>query len=63
MTNTILIEVKNVYGNEALYPVCENGKRFAQIAGKKTLSRADLGIISKLGFEVQFNTKKIDFYA
>lgn len=49
----ILIQIKSVYGNEMIYPVCENAKRFAALAGKKTLSRSDLKIIKDLGFEIE----------
>ncbi|CAM6053512.1 unnamed protein product [Sphagnum tenellum] len=48
----ILIEVKTVYGKEAIYPVCANAKTFAEIAGSKTLTRATLAKIAKLGFSI-----------
>jgi hypothetical protein len=31
-------EIKKVYGEEKVYPVCEDAKTFAQIAGTKTLT-------------------------
>ncbi len=50
--NTITIEIKTVYGNDLIYPVCASAHRFAQLAGKKTLSRADLSLIRQLDFTV-----------
>ena len=34
----IEIQIKNVYGNELIYPMCKIGKAFADIAKTKTLS-------------------------
>ena len=34
----IVIEIKNVYGVEMFYPICDKAKLFASIAGKKPLS-------------------------
>jgi len=58
---TILVTIKNNYGTEAIYPVCEKSKSFASLAGKKTLSRSDIATIKSLGFsvEVQQETKTL----
>jgi hypothetical protein len=54
------VEVRNVYGNELIYPANFVAEKFALLAGKKTLSRADLGVIGELGFEVEeVATKKL----
>ena len=50
---TILVTIKNNYGTEAIYPVCEKGIAFASLAGKKTLSRNDIALIKSLGFSVE----------
>jgi hypothetical protein len=47
------VEVRNVYGNEMIYPANYAAERFAAIAGKKTLSRTDLMNIKALGFAVE----------
>lgn len=49
----IEVEVRNVYGNEMIYPSNYAAERFAAIAGKKTLSRTDLMNIKALGFMVE----------
>lgn len=52
MKKAVEVEVKSVYGNELIYPANEAAQIFAQIAGKKTLSRSDLNLIKALGFDV-----------
>jgi len=51
--NLVKIEVKSVYGNSLIYPANEAAEIFASLAGTKTLSRADLTKIVKLGFRVE----------
>lgn len=51
--NSITVEIKQVYGNEVIYPVCENSKLFAQIAGTKTLTRNTLRDIKALGYAIE----------
>jgi len=52
----VQIEVKNVYGNQLIYPVNDEARLFAQIAGKKTFDKKDLIAISELGFKLQVVT-------
>lgn len=49
---TVKVTVRTVYGNDLIYPVCENAQSFAAIAVKSTLSRSDLSHIRSLGFKV-----------
>ncbi len=56
---TITIKVKSVYGNELIYPVCDNAKQLAILAGKKTFSGKDLTIINNLGIKIVVQTTKI----
>jgi len=48
----IFVEIKNTYGNELVYPVCEKAQAFARIAGTKTLSQKTLEEIKNLGYEL-----------
>lgn len=48
----VSVEVRNVYGNELIYPVNEPAKIFASLTGNKTLNLVDLQRIQALGFEV-----------
>ena len=50
--NEILIHIRNVYGEDKAYPVCERAKLFADIAGTKTLRPADLNYIQQLGYKI-----------
>lgn len=54
----ITIEVKNVYGNEAIYPACEASRLFASIAGTRTLTRHALRDIKALGYAVEVKQKE-----
>jgi hypothetical protein len=56
---SITIELKWQYGNCAFYPLCETSKRFAQIAGTKTLTQDALRIIKAMGYEIIQTTKEI----
>jgi hypothetical protein len=49
----ITVTVKNVYGTDTVYPVCDKAKLFCQLTGRKTLTANDLAVISKLGYAVR----------
>lgn len=51
--NPVQVEVRNVYGNELIYPANDTAKTFAVLIGKKTLDRNDFRLIRLLGFEVE----------
>jgi hypothetical protein len=48
----ITIEIKNVYGEDKAYPVCDKAKLFTEIAGTRTLRPADLNYIQQLGYKI-----------
>lgn len=49
----ITVKVKNVYGQDLIYPADDNAQRFAQLTGKKTFTKYDLRLIKELGYEVK----------
>ena len=49
----IQIEMKEVYGETKVYPMCEKAKLFARIAGTKTLTRPVLEDIERLGYQLE----------
>lgn len=50
----VQIQIKTVYGNVTYYPVNDAAKRFAAIAGTKTLSVSTIKNIQALGFAVEY---------
>jgi hypothetical protein len=48
----ITVQIRQVYGNETVYPVCEKAKLFALIAGTKTLTLQAIAQIKLLGYEI-----------
>lgn len=53
---TITIKIKNVYGNETVYPVCDAALTFAKMLNTKTLTRDALRHIKALGYTIQIET-------
>lgn len=49
----IQVYIKNVYGNELIYPVCDKAQCFAKLKSQKTLTSYDISIIKQLGFEIE----------
>ena len=50
---TIDVQVREVYGNRTVYPVCPTAQLLAQLAGTRTLTPAALRTIEQLGFTVR----------
>jgi hypothetical protein len=48
----IIVEVRSVYGNKTVYPICDKAKQFAKIAGSKTLTHHTLCCIEALEYEI-----------
>jgi len=46
----IFVEVKNVYGVQTVYPVCDQAKFFAALAGTKTLTNQAIKLIRQAGY-------------
>ena len=61
----VLVEVRNVYGEDKIYPRNPQAKLFADIARTATLRPADIGRIKALGFEVveSYSTRLADVLA
>lgn len=56
----IQVRMREVFGNETVYPVCETAKLFAKIAGTKTLSPTMLSSIKALGYEIEVIPSKLE---
>lgn len=57
----ITVRIKNNYGQDSIYPVCEKAKTFAKLLGQKTLTRRDIATIKELGFAVDVEHQDPDF--
>lgn len=58
----ITVEIKTVYGNDLIYPVCPNAKSFLALTkNTKTLGKDDIEIIKQLGYivNVQQEAKRL----
>lgn len=49
---TIRIELRDQYGKQVAYPVCDTAKAFADIAGTKILTDMTLLRIAGLGYTI-----------
>jgi hypothetical protein len=52
MNTKIVIQVRRVYGVSTIYPVCEQAKLLANIAGTKTLKNETLAYAERMGFSI-----------
>lgn len=59
----IRVRLKNIYGEDKIYPVCPQSKLFANLAKTKTLTKQTLIIIEKLGYEITiFHGTDAEYY-
>jgi hypothetical protein len=49
----IFVEIKNVYGVQTVYPVCDQAKFFAALAGTKTLTAQAIKLIRQQGYSLK----------
>ena len=54
----ITVTIKHVYGEHKVYPACENSRRFAEIAGTKTLTPHTIRQIKAMGITVGIADKQ-----
>jgi len=47
------VKVKNVYGNDLIYPANEAAEKLCRMLGKKTVGHFELKIMQELGFTVE----------
>ena len=55
----IEVQVKTVYGNDLIYPICSKAKSFTALTKTKTLHRDDIAIIKSLGYTVETVAKEL----
>lgn len=55
----ITVEIKTVYGKEAIYPHDNAAQLFAQMLGQTTLTRDNIRYIKALGFNVRIHYSEV----
>lgn len=57
----IQLQLKQSYGRDLIYPVCEKSKALAKLVGQKTITEENLHIITKeLGYNIEWVPRSID---
>ena len=52
MNKEIILEVKNVYGNDLIYPSCHIANALIKLKDKKTFNKSDLDVFKSLGMNI-----------
>lgn len=55
----LIVEIKNVYGVQTVYPICAQAKFFAALAGTKTLTAQAIRLIKQQGYTITAVTPEI----
>lgn len=53
------VQVKNLYGRDVVYPVCEKSRLLTQLSGNRTLTSEAIAVIKQLGYTFTTTTKEI----
>lgn len=56
---SIKVQIRNVYGNETVYPACPAAVTFAAIAGTKTLTADTLRLVERLGYTIEVDAPRV----
>jgi hypothetical protein len=54
----ITVQVRDVYGTEKFYPICDDALRFAAIAGTTTLTQRVLKCVEALGYRINYTLRR-----
>jgi hypothetical protein len=58
MDKNLQVVVKNVYGNDLIYPACNTTKIITELTGTKTLVPYQINILKKNGYNFEIITEK-----
>lgn len=56
---TITVQLKNVYGEQKIYPACKESLFFANLAGTKTLTQDKINLIKEMGYTISVQQNPI----
>jgi hypothetical protein len=59
MNKEIILEVKNVYGNELIYPSCHIANALIKLKDKKTFNKSDLDVFKSLGMNITWKARTV----
>ena len=59
MNKEIMLEVKNKYGRDLIYPSCHIANALIKLKDKKTFNKSDLDVFKSLGLIVKWKAGKI----
>lgn len=59
MDNLLVVEVKNVYGNELVYPVSDNAIILCNMTESKTFSKTNITRLKALGYIFRVTTPSL----
>ena len=59
MNKEIMLEVKNVYGNDLIYPSCHVANALIKLKDKKTFNKNDLEVFKSLGLIIKWKAGQI----
>jgi hypothetical protein len=57
----ITVQVRNVYGNDLVYPMDDTAALFARLVGAKTFNAGQLATIKALGYAIHVASGKLPF--
>ena len=55
----IQVQVRNVFGNDLIYPMCIKAKKFCMLTGANTLTRDNIKLIRELGYDIETIAQQI----
>jgi len=54
---TLIVEIKNVFGKETVYPICKTSKSLCALTGNLTLTENAIRIIKNMGYTLTTQAK------
>jgi hypothetical protein len=55
----ITVKIKNVFGTDKIYPVCDKAKTFARLTETKTLTSYAINNIKALGYTIEVQAQTL----
>lgn len=56
----LIVEIKTIYGEERVYPVCPKAQLFVELIKGKTLTPHAVEVIKKLGYVIEVKQKTLE---